>query len=233
MCGRYRLSRHAEILAAYDAEYEGIVWDARYNIAPTQNVPVIRQDARKPIRQASLMRWGLVPSWAKDPAVGARMINARAETAAEKPAFRDSLERQRCLIPADGFYEWQRNGRSKQPHFFEMVDRRPFAFAGLWDRWRRPDGNPLETFTVLTTTPNPLMADIHDRMPVILTAENYALWLDPGFRDTAAATEMLTPFDARGMRRYPVSERVNSVINDVPECSEPIDLLPPTQAGLF
>ena len=154
VCGRYRLSRRAEILAAYDAEYEGVDWDARYNIAPTQNVPVIRQDVKEPIRRASLVRWGLIPSWAKDGTIGARMINARAETAAEKPTFKECLEHRRCLIPADGFYEWVRYGKSKQPYCFELTERKPFAFAGLWDCCRAPDGTHLETCTILTTTPN-------------------------------------------------------------------------------
>lgn len=233
MCGRYRLSRHAEILATYCAEYEGVDWDARYNIAPTQNVPVIRQDARAPIRRASLMRWGLVPAWAKDQTIGARMINARAETAAEKPAFRESLASRRCLIPADAFYEWQRTGRSKQPYCFEIIGREPFAFAGLWARWRAPDGTHLETCTILTTTPNQLMADVHDRMPVILPPASYDRWLDPGFQDVAETASMLRPFDAEVMRRYPVSQRVNNVANDDPECSTPIESLPPVQGGLF
>jgi putative SOS response-associated peptidase YedK len=233
MCGRYRLSRHAEVLAIYYAEYEGVDWDAHYNIAPTQNVPVIRQDATQPVRRASLMRWGLIPSWAKDATIGARMINARAETAAEKPAFKEALERRRCLIPADGFYEWQRKGKNKQPYCFELAEREPFAFAGLWDRWRASDGSSLETCSILTTTANQLLADIHDRMPVILSPTEYDLWLDPGFRDVAATTEMLKPFDAKLMRRYPVSERVNSVANDDPECSQPIEMLPPPQAELF
>jgi putative SOS response-associated peptidase YedK len=233
MCGRYRISRRAEILAAYEAEYAGVNWDARYNIAPTQLVPVIRQDPNEPIRRASMMRWGLVPSWAKDVSVGARMINARAETAAEKPAFRDALQGRRCLIPADGFYEWKRNGRDKQPYCFEMLGREPFALAGLWDCWRAPDGTALETCTILTTTPNQLLADIHDRMPALLPPETYDLWLDPGFRDLGATTNMLRPFDATLMRRFPVSERVNSVSNDGPDCSEPITSLPATQATLF
>jgi putative SOS response-associated peptidase YedK len=160
------------------------------------------------------------------------MINARAETAAEKPAFRDPLERKRCLIPADGFYEWKRNGKSKQPYCFEVGDREPFAFAGLWDNWRAPDGSKLETCTILTTTPNQLLTDIHDRMPVILSSENYDLWLDPGFRDVAAVTEMLQPFDADRMRRYPVSEHVNNVATDDRECSEPVAPAP-AQRRLF
>ena len=234
MCGRYRLSRRAEILASYFyAEYEGMDWDARYNIAPTQNVPVIRQDVKEPIRRASLMRWGLVPSWAKDATIGARMINARSETAAEKLAFKEPLQRRRCLIPADAFYEWERTGKGKQPYCFEMIQREPFAFAGLWDSWRTPEGTALETCTILTTTPNQLLADIHDRMPVILPRASYDLWLDPGFRDLAATTEMLRPYDAGLMRRYAVSAWVNNVANDDRQCSEQIEESGPLQAGLF
>jgi putative SOS response-associated peptidase YedK len=234
ICGRYRLSRRAEVLATYYAECEGVDWDARYNIAPTQIVPVIRHDPRQAVRRVSLMRWGLIPSWAKDTTIGVRMINAQAETAAEKPAFKEPLERRRCLIPADGFYESKRSGKSKQPYCFEVADREPFAFAGLWDRWQAQDGPSVETCTILTTTPNPLLlADIHDRMPVILALESYDLWLDPGFRDVVAATDMLKPFDAKRMRRYPVSDRVNSVANDDRECSSPTELRPPPQGILF
>ncbi len=218
---------------AYEAEYAGVDWDARYNIAPTQAVPVVRQDPKEPVRRASLMRWGLVPYWAKDVNIGSRMINARAETAADKPAFREALDRRRCLIPADGFYEWKRNGKSKQPYCFELADREPFAFAGLWDCWLAPDGASLETCTILTTTPNQLLADIHDRMPTILPRDRYDLWLDPGLQDLAAAAEILKPFNAALMRCYPVSERVNNVANDGPDCSEPITPLPAAQATLF
>ena len=208
-------------------------WEARYNIAPTQRVPVIRQDAREPVRRASLLRWGLVPNWTKDVIVGASMINARSETAAEKPAFKELLQRRRCLIPADGFYEWRKTGKSKQPYCFEMMHREPFAFAGLWDNWRTLDGTALETYTILTTTPNQLLADVHDRMPVILPSASYDRWLDPGFRDLAAITEMLKPYDAEQMRRYAVSTRVNNVANDDRECSEPIEVSSAIQAGLF
>jgi putative SOS response-associated peptidase YedK len=233
VCGRYRLSRRAEVLSSFYAEYQGMDWDARYNIAPTQTVPVITQAANQPTRRASLMRWGLIPSWAKDAAVGAGMINARAETAAEKPAFREPLERRRCLIPADGFYEWKWTGKSRQPYCFELAERRPFAFAGLWDRWRAADGRALETCTILTTTPNQLLADIHDRMPVILAPASHDVWLDPGFQNVSALSAMLRPYDSEMMRRYPVSDRVNSIANDDPECSERFDPLPPAQATLF
>ncbi len=234
MCGRYRLSRRAEILASYFyAEYEGMDWEARYNIAPTQTVPVIRQDAREPVRRASLMRWGFVPNWAKDVTVGASMINARSETAAEKPVFKELLQRRRCLIPADAFYEWKKTGKSKQPYCFEMMQGEPFAFAGLWDSWRTPEGNALETCTILTTAPNQLLADVHDRMPVILPATSYDPWLDPRYRDVAATTEVLKPYDAGLMRRYAVSAWVNNVANDDPQCSEPVEAAGGIQAGLI
>jgi putative SOS response-associated peptidase YedK len=233
MCGRYRLSRHAEVLAIYYAEYEGLDWNARFNIAPTQSVPVIRQDAHAAIRRASFMRWGLIPSWAKDKSVGTGMINARAETAADKPAFKEALLSRRCLIPADGFYEWKTDGKVKRPYCFEMCERQPFAFAGLWDCWRSSNGTSLETCTILTTTPNRLLADIHDRMPAILSPANYDSWLSAELRDTRAVMEMVKPFDAETMRRYPVSERVNSTANDDAECSKPIELTPPAQAALF
>ena len=234
MCGRYRLSRHAEAFAKYfDSEYADTEWEGRYNIAPTQQVPVIRQDANVPVRRASLMRWGLVPYWAKDLAIGARMINARSETAASKPAFKEALQRKRCLIPADAFYEWLRTAKTKQPFCFEVREGEMFAFAGLWDRWREPAGTWLETCTILTTTANHLITDVHDRMPVILSLESYDLWLDPGFRDSAAAAEMLKPYDAGRMRRYTVSTRVNNVANDDPQCSSPIEVSRENQAGLF
>ncbi len=179
------------------------------------------------------MRWGLVPYWAEDASVGDKMINARSETAAEKPAFRESLQRCRCLIPADGFYEWPRRIKAKQAFYFGLSDDSLFAFAGLWDRWRAPDGTTLETCTILTTTPNQLLADVHDRMPVILPPTSYDLWLDPRFRDSAATTEMLKPYDAGRMRRYAVSTRVNSVTNDDSECSESTEVSGPMQTALF
>jgi putative SOS response-associated peptidase YedK len=179
-----------------------------------------------------MMRWGLIPSWTGDPAIGARTINARSETAASKPSFREPLQRRRCLIPADGFYEWQRAGKAKQPFCFEVGNGEIFAFAGLWDRWRGQDGQVVETCTILTTTPNKLLADVHDRMPVILAPNHYDRWLDPSMQDAASAVGLLTPFDSNLMRRYPVSTRVNLVTNDGPECSAPVEL-PAATATLF
>jgi putative SOS response-associated peptidase YedK len=169
------------------------------------------------------MRWGLIPSWAKDSSV-ASMINARAETAATKPAFRDALKSRRCLIPADAFYEWARAGKTKQPYCFEVNEGELFAFAGIWDRWKDPTGQWVKSCSILTTTPNAVTSAVHDRMSVILDPDAYDLWLDPGMKDVSAASELLKPFDARLMRSYPVSSRINHVVNDDLECSAPVEL---------
>lgn len=183
MCGRYRLSRRKQILEEhFDSVSEMEDWNPRYNIAPTQPVRVIRQHPSDPVRKLLLFRWGLVPSWAKDPSVAARMINARSETASTKPAFADSLKCRRCLIPADAFYEWKKNGRAKQPYCFEVNDGALFAFAGIWDRWKDPSGNLVQTCSILTTSPNAVTRAVHDRMPVILDAPEFDLWLDPGMK---------------------------------------------------
>ena len=233
MCGRYRLSRRKQIIEEhFDAASGEEVWGPRYNIAPTQPIPVIRQHPKEPIRELSLMRWGLIPSWAKDASGAARMINARSETASTKPAFRDALKSRRCLIPADGFYEWLRTGKSKQPYCFEVNDGELFAFAGLWERWKNPSGEWIKTCSILTTTPNAVTAPVHDRMPVILDTDGYDLWLDPGMTNLDAASDLLKPFDARLMRSFPVSTRINSVVNDDAECSRPVELVQ-NQSSLF
>lgn len=232
MCGRYRLSRRKELLAQhFRADFTGVDWEPHYNIAPTQMVPVVRQSHQGLLR-ASLMRWGLIPSWAAGPAIGARTINARSETVASRASFRESLQTRRCLVPADGFYEWQRRARGKQPFCFEVGEGEIFAFAGLWDRWRGPDGQAIESCTILTTTPNDLLADVHDRMPVILAPEYSERWLDPSLQDAAKVVPLLQPFASNLMKRYPVSTRVNWVANDGPECSSPADLSP-APATLF
>lgn len=225
MCGRYRLSRRKQLVEEYfDSVSDEPDWSPRYNVAPTQPIPIIRQHPKEPVRELSLMRWGLIPSWAKAPSGAARMINARSKTASSKPAFRDSLKSRRCLIPADGFYEWARTGKSKQPYCFEVNDGELFAFAGLWDRWKDPSGNWIKTCSILTTTPNAVTSPVHDRMPVILEPDSYDLWLDPGMSDGSAATDLLKPYDARSMRCYPVSSRVNHAGNDDEECSRPVDV---------
>jgi putative SOS response-associated peptidase YedK len=233
MCGRYRLSRRKQLVEEYfDTDSGAEDWVPRYNIAPTQPVAVIRQNPKEPVRELSLMRWGLIPSWAKDSSVAASMINARSETASTKPAFRDALKFRRCVIPADGFYEWQRTGKAKQPYCFEVGDGELFAFAGIWDRWKDAGGKWLETCSILTTTPNAVTSAVHDRMPVILDPDSYELWLDPGMRDVGAASDLLKPYGARLMRCYPVSSRVNSVTNDDADCSAPVELAE-AQARLF
>ncbi len=207
-------------------------WSPRYNVAPTQPVPIIRQNPKEPRRELSLARWGLIPWWAKDASGAARMINARSETAATLPAFRDALKSRRCIVPADGFYEWVRKGKNKQPFCFEINDGELFAFAGLWERWKDPSGKLLETCSILTTKPNAVTSAIHDRMPVILESGAYDLWLDPGFADVPALSDLLKPFEARLMRCYPVSARVNNVANDDEGCSALAELIE-AQSSLF
>ena len=232
MCGRYRLSRRKQLVEEYfDAPGDGD-WSPRYNMAPTQPVPVIRQHPEEPKRVFSLMHWGLVPSWAKDISGSARMINARSETAATKPAFRDPLRFRRCLIPTDGFYEWRRTGATKQPFCFEINEGGLFAFAGLWDGWRNPRGEWLKSCSILTTTPNAVTAPIHDRMPVILKKNDYDLWLDPGMTNVEALADLLKPLDANLMRSYAVSARINHVANDDETCSAPI-VVGDAQTALF
>ena len=233
MCGRYRLSRRKQILEErFGAEGEE-EWIPRYNIAPTQWVPVVRQHPKEPRRDLSLLRWGLIPSWSKDASGGARAINARSETVATLPAFRDSFQSRRCLVPADGFYEWKRDGSAKQPYCFEVDDGELFAFAGIWDRWKDPGGQWIRSFSILTTTPNAVTSAVHDRMPAILDSEHYDLWLDPGMTDTATVMEMVRPLDARRMRSYPVSSRVNQVQNDDAACCAAVVPQEAPQGKLF
>ena len=224
MCGRYRLSRRKQIVEEYFDASGDDDWSPRYNIAPTQPIPVIRQHPKEPSRVLSLMRWGLIPSWAKDMTGAAGMINARSETAADKPAFRDPMKFRRCLVPADGFYEWKRTGKGKQPYCFEVDDVELFAFAGLWERWKHPSGQWIRSCSILTTTPNSVTSEVHDRMPVILNKDDYDLWLDPGMKDVVVISQFLRPFEARVMRCYAVSDRVNHTANDDQECSRPVEL---------
>ena len=235
MCGRYsltqeplavldELARDGEPVAAEpEAPYD---FTPRYNIAPTQPVPIVRvRRAGEPPRIVQV-RWGLVPYWAKDPTIGGRLINARAEGAAEKPAFRDSFERRRCLVLADGFYEWRRAGKQRLPHYLRLRSHRDFAFAGLWARWHdrtNPTAGPVETCTILTGPPNELVAPLHDRMPVILPKESYRPWLDPAFDDRAALEAMLLrPFPTGEMESHPVSAYVNHADHEGRECVVPV-----------
>jgi putative SOS response-associated peptidase YedK len=232
MCGRYRLSRRKQLVEEYfDVSSDTDDWNPRFNIAPTQPVPV-RQHPKEPRRDLSLMRWGLIPSWVNDMAGAARMINARSETAHTLPAFREAMKCRRCLIPADGFYEWKRDGKTKQPFCFEVSEGQLFAFAGLWERWRDPSGQWVKSCSILTTTPNAVTSNVHDRMPVILDRESYDLWLDPGMQNVEAISALLKPCDARRMRCYPVSTRINSVANDDEESSRPVEI-GESQVSLF
>ncbi len=219
MCGRFTLAAPAEQVATQFQLPETPALRPRYNIAPTQEVAAVR--ATEGGRELAMLRWGLVPSWAKDPSIGARMINARAETAAEKPAFRTALRQRRCLIPADGFYEWQAREGGKQPFHIRLADGGLFALAGLYEHWKAPDGSWLSTCTILTTEANELMRPLHDRMPVIIAPEHYALWLAPGLRDVGPLQELLAPFPADQMAATPVSKAVNRVANDGPELLAP------------
>src|SRR5215469_5452219 len=225
MCGRYRLSRKKQIIEEYfGTDPWEQDWDPRYNIAPTQRVPIIRQHPSNQRRELSLAPWGLIPSWAKAPSIASSTINARSETAAIKPAFADALKFRGCLIPADGFYEWQRNGNARQPYCFEVHDRKLFAFAGIWDRWKDPTGKVrkvLETCSILTTTANSVTSAVHDRMPVILEPSSYGRWLNTGNKDVRAVSALFKPYDARFMRCYPISVRINQVDNDDKVCCRP------------
>ena len=234
MCGRYRLSRRKQAIEEYFGTAENDVeWESRYNIAPTQPVLTVRRNPTQPVRELSLMEWGLIPSWAESASNAAGLINARSETAASKPAFRDAMKFRRCLIPADGFYEWQRTSRLKQPFCFEVGEGDLFAFAGLWNRWKNASGERLESCLILTTAANSVALDIHNRMPVILHRDEYDLWLDPEMRNVAKVSELLKPFDVTRMRRYPVSSRVSVVQNDDQSCAASIELVPAAGPDVF
>ena len=219
VCGRYVLTVTGRVLARLFDLDEVPEVEARYNIAPTQPVPVIRSGTTG--RRLDTVRWGLIPPWAKDPAIGNRMINARAETVAEKPSFRSAFRRQRCLVPANGFYEWRREETRKQPYLVRFADGRPFAFAGLWETWRQPDGTALESCVIITTQPNSVVARLHDRMPVILSAENHGEWLDPAQGSPERLHALLIPHPPEEMEAYRVSVRVNNPANDDLLCAKP------------
>jgi len=220
MCGRFTLGATAATLAAQFDLANVPTWTPHYNIAPTQEVLVVLQPSPQANREARLHRWGLIPPWAKDPSIGNRMINARAETVATKPAFRRAFKERRCLLLADGLYEWQRQERRKQPFYIRLRDGRPFAFAGLWEHWEGSEGMAIQSCTILTTTSNEVVGRIHDRMPVILSPTDYDRWLDPSIQEPAVLQTLLRPYPADEMMAYPVSTRVNNPANDSPECVE-------------
>lgn len=220
MCGRYSQSQSAEIIAKAFQVDSVPALKPRYNIAPTQSVPTVLQTSASTNRQFKMLHWGLIPSWAKDPKMGARLINARAETVNEKPAFRSAFRQRRCLVLADGFYEWQQqeDKKQKQPFYFRLSDGQPFAFAGLWEHWKGADGEEIESCTLLTTEPNELMQPIHNRMPVILDPKDYDLWLDSEVKKPELLQPLLRSYQTEEMTAYPVSKTVNKPSNDTAEC---------------
>jgi putative SOS response-associated peptidase YedK len=217
MCGRYGLVNDGTSLEqALSARWSGAaLQQPRYNIAPTQHAPVLLDVDGA--RTLSMFRWGLIPFWAKDAAIGNRMINARAETVADKPAYRNAFRRQRCLVPASGFYEWQKTKAGKVPHWIHAADGSLLTFAGLWERWDPQDAEPVYSFTILTTSPNALMQPIHDRMPAIIAEADRERWLDPA-AEKAELLELAKPFRDDALAEHPVSTRVNSPRNDEPAC---------------
>jgi putative SOS response-associated peptidase YedK len=216
MCGRFTRSQSIETVAeTFQVEQISFDLGPSYNIAPTQKVAVVITDG---IRQLVPVRWGLVPSWAKDPSIGSKMINARAETVTEKASYRNAFKKRRCLVVADGFYEWQNTGDAKRPMYIRLKSGKPFGFAGLYEVWKSPEGKELTTCTIITTEANELMKPIHERMPVIIPAELLDKWLDPAIEGKEQLLDMLRPYPAGEMEAYPVSKRVNSPRNNSPEC---------------
>ena len=218
MCGRFTLAIDPQELAqAFDLAEAPDEFPPRYNIAPSQPIAAILKHPDDPERHFHLLKWGLIPSWSKDPSIGNRMINARGETVSEKPSFRAAFKRRRCLIPATGFYEWQKHQGGKQPFYICLQNQQPFAFAGLWETWQ-----DISTATIITTSANQQLEPIHNRMPVILNSEDYDTWLDPESQDTADLQSLLKPFPAEAIEAYPVSTHVNKPANDSPECIAPM-----------
>jgi putative SOS response-associated peptidase YedK len=215
MCGRYVTKEQAAVERVWNlTRGGGDIFGARYNAAPTDRLPVVRCHPSRG-RELTLLRWGLIPSWAKDASMGAKMINARGETLSEKPAFRSAFQRRRCLVPMAGFYEWQKTPAGKMPHFVHLLNAELFAVAGLHEWWPgNPDTPPIESYTIITTQANEAVGKLHDRMPVILHEHDYDAWLDPKNENTEALKALLAPYPAEEMCVYPVSTRVNNVRND-------------------
>jgi putative SOS response-associated peptidase YedK len=218
MCGRYTLKTPINVLAKGFGitEYPSSLLP-NYNVALAQEVAAVVEEDDK--RKLEILHWGLIPSWARDPAIGNKMINARAETVPKKPSFRSAFKKRRCLVLADGFYEWQKTDDGKQPYHIKMQDDSPFAFAGLWETWK--NGEEIRSCTIITTDANDLMSEIHHRMPVILHPEDYAMWLDPDFDEKEPLTSLLKPYPADTMEAYAVSRRVNKPSNNEPSVLEP------------
>jgi putative SOS response-associated peptidase YedK len=222
MCGRFTLTADLDQLEErFSFHGTNLSFKPRYNIAPSQ--PVLTVINNEGENRAGLLRWGLIPAWAKDPAIGDRMINARAETVAEKPSFRRALQKRRCLVLADGFYEWKKEGKKKTPMYIALKSHEPFGFAGLWETWKSSTSETIHSCTIITTTPNALMESIHNRMPVILPHEAEAVWLDRTIEDPQRLLPLLAPYPAKAMEAYVVSALVNSPRNDLPACVEPME----------
>ena len=224
MCGRFTQTASPEVIAEQFKITNPPLFTPRYNIAPSQPIAAIRIDPDTATRTLVMLRWGLIPSWAKDPKIGNQCINAKAETVAEKPSFRSAFKKRRCLVIATGFYEWQIQGRAKQPIWIGLQSKRPFAFAGLWEQWKPPEGEPLETCTIITTEPNDLMAPIHNRMPVILSPASYDQWLDLSFQHVEPLKALLRPYPSEELTAYPVSTLVNNPRHDASQCLEPVSV---------
>ena len=221
MCGRFVLfSSLEEIREAFAVQQVRYQVEPSYNVAPTQSVAVVVQ--REGVNTLEKMRWGLIPAWAKDPAIGSRMINARAETVGEKPSFKRPLKDRRCLVVANGFYEWQKTGQAKIPMFIRLKSGQPFGFAGLYDVWTSPEGESVVSCTIITTSANDLMQPIHDRMPVILPKPQEATWLNPAIQRADDVLPLLVPYSAADMEAYPVSRLVNSPENNSPDLVRPV-----------
>ena len=222
MCGRFTLTADLDHIEERFSFHRAAALSLgpRFNIAPSQPVLAVINDGAE--RRAGLLRWGLIPSWAKEEAIGNRMINARAETLAEKPSFKRALQKRRCIVVADGFYEWQAAGKRKTPMFIALASRALFGFAGLWETWKAPNGEVIHSCTIITTTPNALMASIHNRMPVILTRDAENLWLDRTVDDPQKLLPVLVPYPEEEMTAYEVAPLVNSPRNDMPACIEPM-----------
>jgi len=223
MCGRFTLTVDADSIQTYFPwlEHVPVQIAPRYNIAPTQPIAVVPNDGKNAVDH---FVWGLIPFWAKDPSIGSKMINARGETLAEKNSFKNPFKRRRCLILADGFYEWTKveGQKAKQPYLIQLEDKSVFAFAGLWEEWNSPEGSQLRSATIITTDPNPLVARLHNRMPVILHPEDYELWLSTEEQPPERLQPLLTAYPAEEMIAYPVSTAVNSPGNDSPELIQPL-----------
>lgn len=230
MCGRFTLQIPPELLAEIFGLTGIPVYPARYNIAPTQQVLAVRSVADNERRELVSLKWGLIPSWAKDQSIGNRMINARAETVQEKPAFRNAIKHHRCVIPASGFFEWLHEKNMAKPFYVRLKDSSPMCFAGIWEHWKSPDGEFIESCSILTTKSNTLIEPLHDRMPVILHPQEFSLWLDREITDPEKQKHLYQPYPATLMELYPVSSLVNSPRNDTPELIEPVNPHPGEKA---